>query len=68
MNTNPDFHHLNIHDIERAMADAHSAVVPLICHEEDCFVEGSELHAQPAGIPMDRSISIPTHLPARQAS
>lgn len=68
MNANHDDHHLNIHDIDRAMADAHSTVVPLICHEEDCFVEGSELHALPAEIPVDRAISIPSHLPTRQAS
>ncbi|MFU8892979.1 MAG: hypothetical protein ACNA8L_05065 [Luteolibacter sp.] len=48
MNTNPKFHHLNIHDIDRALANTHSTAVPLICHEEDCFVEGSELHALPA--------------------
>jgi hypothetical protein len=66
MNTNPDSHHLNIHDIDRAMTDAHSTVVPLICHEDDCFVEGSELNALPVEIPVDRSIAIPTHLPSCQ--
>jgi hypothetical protein len=68
MNMTPNFHHLNIHDIDRAMADAHSTVVPLICHEEDCFVEGSELHAQPVEILMDHSVAIPTHLPTRLVS
>ncbi|MDP3851707.1 MAG: hypothetical protein Q8Q59_14475 [Luteolibacter sp.] len=66
MHTNPDFHHLNIRDIDRAMADAHSAVVPLICHEEDCFVEGSELHALTVEILVDRAT--PTHPHNRQAS
>jgi hypothetical protein len=68
MDTNPDSHHLNIRDIDRAMAGTHSTVVPLICHEEDCFVEGSELDAHSAEIPMDSSIPIPSNLPTRLVS
>lgn len=48
MNTNPHFHHLNRDDMERIMAVVNYTAVPLRCHEEDCFVEGSELHAQPS--------------------
>lgn len=68
MNAHPDFHHLNIHDIDRAMADAHSVALPLICHEEDCFVDGSELHAL-IGVENPRDADLTkTALPTRIAS
>jgi len=46
MNTKPHSsdHHLNNQDFERVVGqDQHSQMVPMLCNEEDCFIDGSEL-------------------------
>lgn len=68
MNTNPHFHHLNSDDMHRIMAGVNDTAVPLVCHEDDCFVEGSELHAQPTVTPMEPSISAEVPHVTRQTS
>jgi len=62
MNTKPHSsdHHLNNQDFERvAGQDQHSQMIPMLCNEEDCFIDGSELGVTRANRPEGVSVCVP---------
>lgn len=57
MTTIPPSPHLKLEDYQRAMARVDATGVDLRCHEEDCFVEGSELLSRLSAPPS--AVSVP---------